>query len=190
MKPVGEMEYAEIAAWVCSFLNTHNINAVLSGGGVVSIYTHNRYQSMDLDFVENVSSSRRKVKQVLSQIGFKEENRYYRHPETEMIIELPPGPLAVGNEPVREIHELSFSTGILKLLSPTDCVKDRLSAFYHWDDKQALEQAVLVSQSQDVDYDEVERWSKAEGRHDRFEHYQSLLPDRVAGESDSGEEPQ
>ena len=57
---------------------------------------------------------------------------------------------------------------ILKLLSPTDCVKDRLAAYYHWNDRPSLEQAVLVCQNQSVDLDEVERWSKSEGKGDKF----------------------
>jgi hypothetical protein len=45
----------------------------------------------------------------------------------------------------------------LKVLSPTDCVKDRLCAFYFWNDLQGLEQAVLVAKSQQVDLKEIKR---------------------------------
>ena len=48
------------------------------------------------------------------------------------------------------------------LLSPTDCVKDRLAAFYHWKDQQSLEQAVLVARTNEIDLGEVERWSRKE----------------------------
>jgi hypothetical protein len=46
----------------------------------------------------------------------------------------------------------------------TDCVKDRLAAFYYWSDRQALEQALLVSLVQPVSIREVGRWSRAEGQ--------------------------
>ncbi|MDP2228515.1 MAG: hypothetical protein Q8J78_13685 [Moraxellaceae bacterium] len=49
------------------------------------------------------------------------------------------------------------------LLTPTDCVKDRLSAYYHWHDRQALEQAVWVAQRQAVDREAVRQWSAQEG---------------------------
>ncbi len=32
----------------------------------------------------------------------------------------------------------------LKLPSPTQCVMDRLAAFYHWRGRQSLQQAVLI----------------------------------------------
>jgi hypothetical protein len=40
---------------------------------------------------------------------------------------------------------------------------DRLAAFYHWRDRQGLDQAVLVAAQQVVDLDEIERWSVREG---------------------------
>ena len=30
-------------------------------------------------------------------------------------------------------------------MTPTDSVKDRLAAYYHWNDQQALEQAIMVA---------------------------------------------
>jgi len=42
-------------------------------------------------------------------------------------------------------------------------VLDRLAAFYHWRDRQGLDQAVLVAAQQVVDLDEIERWSVREG---------------------------
>lgn len=58
---------------------------------------------------------------------------------------------------------------ILRLLSPTDCVKDRLAAFYHWDDRQSLDQAILVCRDNNVDLKEIERWSLNEGMKNKFE---------------------
>ncbi len=63
------------------------------------------------------------------QLGFTEFNRYFRHTDTEYFIEFPRGPLGVGDEPIDEVASLHFETGTLRLLSATDCVKDRLAAF-------------------------------------------------------------
>ncbi|MFZ5453503.1 MAG: hypothetical protein ACOZF2_16715 [Thermodesulfobacteriota bacterium] len=76
-----------------------------------------------------------------------------------MFLEFPPGPPSVGKEPIKEVEVLRFSTGELRIISPTDCVKDRLAAYYHWGDRQSLEQAVLVAKDNQVDLDELERWS-------------------------------
>jgi hypothetical protein len=40
---------------------------------------------------------------------------------------------------------------------------DRLAAFYHWRDRQGLDQAVLVAAQQVIDLDEIERCSVREG---------------------------
>ncbi|NKB65809.1 MAG: hypothetical protein GKR89_01995 [Candidatus Latescibacteria bacterium] len=161
------MTLGELAAFVCSHLKKKGMEVVLSGGGCVSIYTTNRYQSYDLDFIQPVTN-RKKVRDALSELGFKEENRYFKHPESEFWVEFPPGPLAVGDEPVKEVVQREFATGQLYLISPTDCVKDRLAGFYHWEDRQCLEQAVLVAQNNKVDLDEIARWSQHEKKEREF----------------------
>lgn len=175
MKPVAKMSLGELAAFVCTQLRKHGIRAVLSGGACVTIYTDNRYVSHDLDFVENASTERRRIADALAAIGFIEKDRYFKHPDIDFIVEFPAGPLAVGSEPVRDIEEREFSTGRLSLLSPTDCVKDRLAAFYHWDDPQCLEQALLVAEAERVDLKEIRRWSEVESKSADFERIRKKL---------------
>jgi hypothetical protein len=105
----------------------------------------------------------------MSEIGFREEGRYFMHPDSEFMVEFPPGPLTVGAEPVRQVDEVRLSTGILSIVSPTDCVKDRLAAFYHWGDQQCLAQALLVAEGHEIDLKEIRRWSEAEGKLHEFE---------------------
>lgn len=177
MKSINEMTIGELAAFVCSHLRRHTIKAVLSGGACVSIYTDNRYQSYDLDFVENTPTSRKRISEVLSEIGFVEKDRFYAHTHTDFVIDFPAGPLAVGSEPVREIHEMNFSTGCLSLLSPTDCVKDRLAAYYHWTDLQCLEQALLVAEAREINLKEIQRWSVSENKTTEYKEIKSKLMD-------------
>ena len=60
-------------------------------------------------------------------------------------------------------------------MSPTDCVKDRLAAFYHWNDRQSLEQAILVSRRQAVDLKEIRRWSLKEGMAEKLAVFRKSL---------------
>jgi hypothetical protein len=113
----------------------------------------------------------------MQELGFEEQGRHFIHPDTDLFVEFPPGPLSVGEEPVKEVREIRLETGLLRLISPTDCVKDRLAAYYHWNDAQSLEQAVLVASSAEVDLGEVERWSKVEGKGNEF----SRIRYRLAG---------
>ncbi|MBM4294178.1 MAG: hypothetical protein FJ126_04650 [Deltaproteobacteria bacterium] len=164
MKPIKDMSTGELAAFVSSHLKRHGIEVVLSGGSCVSIYTHNKYSSLDLDFIEIGHVGRRKLKKALLEIGFHEVNKYFINTETDFFLEFPSGPLSIGEEPVKEIVTLSFPTGQLRIISPTDCVKDRLAAYYHWGDRQSLEQAVLVAKDNKINLNELERWSEVEGK--------------------------
>jgi hypothetical protein len=47
-------------------------------------------------------------------------------------------------------------------------VKDRLAGYYHWNDFQCLEQASLVAEAIEIDLEEIERWSKVEGKQGEF----------------------
>ncbi len=73
--------------------------------------------------------------------------------------------------------EIEVGTGLLRIISPTDCVKDRLAAYYRRNDLQCLEQAVLVAEAKAIDLDEVERWSRVEGKLGEFR----AILNRLAG---------
>jgi hypothetical protein len=175
VKPIKEMSLGELAAFICSHLRMHGIEVILSGGSCVTIYSGNKYVSLDLDFIDNRFTKRRKLKEALAEIGFFEERRYFKHPDIDIIIEFPAGPLAIGDEPVKQVFTLRFETGELQLLSPTDCIKDRLAAYFHWQDRQCLEQAALVAQENEIDLQEVERWAKHEGKLKVYRKIRKLL---------------
>ena len=178
MKSIKEMTQGELAAFIQSRLREKRIDVVLSGGAAVSLYSDNKYVSLDLDLVNPYFAKRRAIRETMQEIGFHEEGRHFTHPDTQFFVEFPPGPLAVGVEPVKQVNEITFSTGMLRIISPTDCMKDRLACYYHWDDLQCLEQAVLVAQSNRIDLQEIERWSDAEGKLDEFRRIGDKLTGR------------
>jgi hypothetical protein len=169
MKSIGKMTQAELAAYVQSHLQKKGITVILSGGAAVSIYTDNKYVSADIDLVDVYFADRKTIKAAMEEIGFREKNRYFIHPDTKHFVEFPPGPLSVGEEPVRRIKEIKFSTGILRVISPTDCVKDRLAAYYFWNDQQSLAQAILVAKHTRISINEIKRWSQTTGNMKEFE---------------------
>lgn len=171
----------DLASIICDACGRNGIEIVLSGGACVSIYTKNKYESLDLDFVLLSPVSRKMIKPVLEALGFSEDGRHFRHPATPYIVEFLSPPLSVGAEPVREVREIRRGSRVLKLLSPTDCVKDRLAAFFHWNDRPSLDQAVLVCGDNEVDLREVRRWSLREGMKEKFETFRRTLK-RAAAE--------
>ncbi len=168
MKPIRNMTQAELAAYVQAHLRKRGITVTLSGGAAVSIYTSNQYISADIDLVNDNLADRKKINTAMLEIGFRESNRFFVHPDSKHFVEFPPGPLSVGDEPIREIIKIRYPTGILKVISPTECVKDRLSSFYFWDDRQSLDLAVSVARHRRVNLNEIKRWSKSIGQAEKL----------------------
>ena len=139
----------ELACLICETLKKSNIKAVLVGGACVSIYSENRYQSSDLDFATYAEI--KPIEKALLELGFQREGRQFSRPDCPYLIDFVNPPIAVGNEPIHEFNTLKASTGSLHLLSPTDCIKDRLAAFFYWNDPQALEQAFMVAENHPID---------------------------------------
>ena len=175
MKHIKNMTQAEVAAYVQSHLQEKGITVILSGGATVSVYTLNKYVSADVDLVNVNFADRKKIKAAMEEIGFHEEDRHFTHPHSNHIVEFPPGPLAVGDEMVKDINKIKLATGILRLISPTDCVKDRLSWYYHLNDRQCLYQAIQVAQKHDIDLNEIQRWSEGEGKLNEFKKIKKEL---------------
>lgn len=173
----AEMSIAEVAALVCQNLKDNGIDVVLTGGAVVSIYSDNEYQSWDLDFVK--LSDSKKIHDVMENLGFRRENgRHYIHPRTKIFVEFPGSVLAIGNQSIRKWSEKKTKYGILYLLAPTECVMDRLAAFYHWNDKQGLEQAVMVARRHPVKLEAIRKWSQKEGMINKFKIFYDELSKR------------
>ena len=117
-----------------------------------------------------------RVKDALEELGFhKDMGRYFSHPDTELLIEFPPGPLSIGNYPVSSTQKMIIGDSTLNLLTPTQCVMDRLAAFYHWDDTQSLAQALLVATLHDVDMEYIAEWSIEEGKIEWFNRFKEDL---------------
>ena len=175
MKKIKNMSQVELAAYVQDSLQAEGITVVLSGGSAVSFYSGNKYVSKDLDLINVGFAKRSKIKSVMEHISFKEKGRYFINSETNFFVEFPDGPLSVGEEPVKEVSEFELATGTLRVLSATDCVKDRLCAFYFWNDQQGLAQATLVTKSQKVDLQEIKRWSSVENKAKEFEIFKKNI---------------
>jgi hypothetical protein len=65
----------------------------------------------------------------------------------------------------------------ISTLSPTDCVLDRLMKYYHWDDEQGLDQAVLVASTHKIDLARVRAVSHGEGKQRAFKSFEARLRD-------------
>jgi len=173
-KITQDMSVVDLAALVCQCLADHGIEAVLTGGSVVTIYSENEYQSNDLDFI---STARQKhIASAMTTLGFTQaKGRHFEHPDTNLFVEFPAPPLSIGNEPVTHTAEQQRGGNVLKLLTPTQCVMDRLVAFFHWNDSQARRQALMVARRHPIDWAQVELWSKGEGCIEKYREFRKAI---------------
>jgi hypothetical protein len=164
----------DLAALISGKLSERGIDAILVGGACVSIYTENKYQSFDLDFVSHAAI--KEITSALAEIGFQKKGmRYFKQKECPFFIEFIAPPAAIGDEPLKSEKNLKTKTGNIILLTPTDSVKDRLAAYYHWNDPQALEQALMVATAQRINVQEVKRWSEKEGHAEKYRQFLKRL---------------
>lgn len=173
------MDRAEFGAMICEALEAHGLHAVLTGGSCVSVWTDNRYESRDLDFVVTQFVNNRKIAAALEAIGMRQNRgnpRYFHHPDYPLDVEFPRGPLAAGEEMLEpeKAREIETDEGTLRLLAPTDCVKDRLANYLHFRDEQCLDQAVDVASSHPVQWNEIDLWLQKEGRGDFIGKFRRL----------------
>jgi len=91
----------------------------------------------------------------------------------------------VGHEHIKSsrVAELVTAVGAIKLLSPTDCIKDRLLNFYEYRDEQCLEQAKDVARSHPVNWSSLKKWHPGEGYADRFHAFRRQV---VSSQKKSG----
>jgi hypothetical protein len=158
---------AELAAIIVSKLMEHGINAVLVGGAVVSIYTQNKYESDDLDFIAPASDDR--ITKAMAELGFTRKGKDFEHPKTRFTVEFPGRRVAIGDDdPVVPEGRLRVGDVDIVLLSPTQSVMDRLCWFFLDNDRQCLDQAVWIAQKQPIDFDAVKAWANREGHDEKY----------------------
>ena len=168
MKEIEGMSAEEVAGLVCATLSRVGVTVTLTGGGCAAIWSLGKYTSYDLDFIEEGPVPRRKIREALRPLGFHEDGRHFVHDRARFFVEFPTGPLMVGAQRVEQVAVRATPAGELRLLTATDSVKDRLAAYFHWNDGQALKVAVLVAKAQNVDYNELERWAISEGHEEKY----------------------
>lgn len=169
------IEIEDLAGIISEQLSKNGIDVVLVGGACVSIYSKNEYISHDLDYVSY--NTVKEIKPCLEAIGFEQEatNRFVND-DCEFYIEFAAPPVSIGKEaPIIKFNSINTGKGKITLLTPTDCVKDRLTAYYHWGDPQSLEQALLVAKKQKINIKEVELWSKKENKLKEFKIFKKEL---------------
>ncbi|MFY9551864.1 MAG: hypothetical protein WAU32_11990 [Thermoanaerobaculia bacterium] len=168
----------DVAVAVAAALEKAGIRAVLTGGGIATIHTRGDYKSEDLDFILQSAPTRAQLDAALRTVGFQRAGDYYKNPTTRFFVEFPRGPLSIGRDLAIRPVEVKIGHGRVLALSPTDSCRDRLAAFYFWNDRQSLDVAIWIALRERVDLGAIRRWSKSEGMGERFGEFERELKRR------------
>lgn len=155
----------ELWEYVCSRLKDDGINTVLVGGAVAAIYSKGAYRSGDLDIVINsVIIDDKKVSQAMTRLGFSKRGRHWIHPDCKhLYVEFIRPPIAIGDDyRINPIKRIVDNKEIM-ILSPADCVRDRLSSYVYFKASECYDQALMVAKEQNVEISKLEEWAKNEG---------------------------
>ena len=117
---------------------------------------------MDLDFILQEYESAQQVDEAMRSVGFTRRGNQYFHPEARFYVEFPPGPLSIAGDYEIEPIEIRIGARSVLGLSATDSCRDRLAAFFHWNDRPGLQAAVQIALRSKVDLERIREWS--EGR--------------------------
>jgi hypothetical protein len=72
--------------------------------------------------------------------------------------------LAFGETVVSDDEAVTLETafGPLRIVTPTQSVMDRMAAYVHWKDNQALDQAIMIARRQPIDWAALREWASRE----------------------------
>ncbi len=178
MKLGADSALGDVAVAVAAALDKAGIRAVLTGGGIATIFTRGDYMSEDLDFILQSAPTRAQLDEALKVAGFQRAGDHYDHPITSFFVEFPRGPLSIGRDLAIRPIDVKVGRGRILALSATDSCRDRLAAYYFWNDRQSLDTAVLIALRECVDLGTIRRWSKSEGMTERCGEFERELKRR------------
>ena len=171
LKLTARSTLEDVAAVVGEALRRAGIRAVLTGGGCATIYTAGDYKSEDLDFILQATPSQRQLDQAMATVGYRRKVDQYFHSRVSFFVEFPSPPLGIGKDIRISPVERNVRGSRVLALSPTDSCRDRLAAFFHWHDRQALQTAVEIAIRHRVNLGKIRDWSAEEGATAGFEEF-------------------
>ena len=168
LKLSAKSSLADVAISVGDALRRAGIRGVLTGGACAHLYTAGTYASVDVDFVLSEDTSASALDRALNPLGFQRSRDHWVHAKLPFYVEFPRGPLGIGEDSnIRPVWKRKRGSKTLAL-SATDACRDRLAAYYHWNDRQSLGVAVAIAMHNRIRLATVRQWSLGEGHGDGY----------------------
>lgn len=169
MRLTSRSSLADVAAAVGDALRRAGIRAVLTGGACAELYAEGAPASYDADFILAADTRTEDLDRALAPLGFVRKRDRYAHARLPFHVEFPAGPLGIGQDSrIKPVMHTRRGARTLAL-SATDACRDRLAAFYFWNDRHGLAAAVLIARRNAVSFAKIRGWSRAEGRDRQYD---------------------
>lgn len=153
---------------VAGHLAARGHEVILVGRACAAVYAGSRAKLPAVEFVVS-DFVVNDVLAAMSGLGFSSrDERTFTSKKFPYEIVLNPPPITVGDDVVENVSRIKMNGRTIGILTPTDCVRHRLSVFYKWGEREGIDDAVRVAKKQKVDMKLVERWSNWEWCRDKF----------------------
>jgi len=119
---------AGIAAVITKALEPLEIKPIVVGGSAVEFYTQGQYSTVDVDFVAVITEE---VKKTMNDLGFIKKDKYWRIPDTDIMVEFP-SDLLVGD--LDRIEPVEYNGQIIYYIGIEDLILNRVSEAEHLND--------------------------------------------------------
>ena len=137
------------------------------------VYAPDAKASFDQDYIAWFADRKNEFDRALEEIGFRRKVRVYTSSATLISLEFPDDQILIGNDFLRfeDCARLERNDLSLRLLTPTDCVRDRLCGFFYYNDIGNLNTAVAVAKAKNVEPEGIRQWAEREGQAAKFERF-------------------
>lgn len=175
IEPIDDLR--AIAFKVCTALHRAGTTAVLTGGSAATVYAPEVHQSRDVDFITYVVRDAADLRQAIVDLGYLPTGRIFAHPAVAITLDFPDQDIRIGSDVVDRYATLVDGDYVLHILTPTDCVRDRLASFFWFHDRSALRAACGVTRAKatQVDLATISDWATQEGVTEEFQEFLEKL---------------
>ena len=138
-----------IAGIITEALKPLGITPIVVGGTAVEFYTLGQYATLDIDFVGIINDEMKKVLE--EDLGFLKDGRYWRIPQTDIMIEFPSDELAGTADKVQPVEyggRQAYFIGI------EDIILNRVQEAKHWNYLDSAEWArtLMITHYDNIDW--------------------------------------
>lgn len=141
-----------VAAVICDELKKYSNELVIVGGSAVEFYSAASYMTRDIDFIpRNITG----IKDTMLELGFKNDgNAIWYHPDAEIIVEFPKGPLDGSYD---KLCVVATPYGEVSIIGIEDIIVDRACAVQYWRDSSEWTKYLLIAHFETIDFEYLDK---------------------------------